>query len=123
MKLPDAVNCTSKRNFTQVSNDLIRDETLSFKAKGLSFYLKSQFEPHKICISEIAKHSSDGKAAISGAIKELQEKGYLKIIKYKSTETGKYMGSFWIMADKPYMFNMKNCRDFANKHQLTAKGI
>lgn len=70
-----------KDNFTILDNTCIRDDRLSWKAKGVHTYLMSLPDDWKIHISEIVNHSSDGKAALYSAIQMLEEYGYIKKIR------------------------------------------
>lgn len=70
-----------KDNFTILDNTCIRDDRISWKAKGVHTYLMSLPDDWKIHISEIVNHSSDGKAALYSAIQMLEEYGYIKKIR------------------------------------------
>lgn len=70
-----------KENFTILDNTCIRDNKLSWKAKGVHTYLMSLPDDWKIHISEIVNHSCDGKAALYSAIQMLEEYGYIKKIR------------------------------------------
>jgi hypothetical protein len=65
-------------NFTQIKNDWLRDERLSFKARGLLAYLESHTVGWKINVGWLVAHSIEGKEAIRSAIYELELHGYLR---------------------------------------------
>lgn len=67
-------------NFTIVNNDWLRDERLTFKARGLLAYIESHSIEWKINVSWLVAHSVEGKEAIRSAIAELELHGYLKRI-------------------------------------------
>jgi hypothetical protein len=71
------VKTKKERNYTVLDNTFIQDASLSWKAKGLMTYLLSLPDDWEIHLSEIEKHSTDGKAALRSAINELKEHGYL----------------------------------------------
>lgn len=64
-------------NFTIISNNWLRDERLSFKARGLLAYIESHSVEWQITVSWLVKHSVEGKEAIRSAIAELELHGYL----------------------------------------------
>lgn len=89
------------RNFTVLNNDLIRDATLSFKARGLLQYMLSMPDDWKFYVSELAKHSSkEGEGAIRSAITELEETGYMRRIR-KRGKGGKFEAVDWEVLDEP----------------------
>jgi hypothetical protein len=65
-------------NFTIISNNWLRDERLTFKARGLLAYIESHEVKWKINVSWLVAHSVEGKEAIRSAIAELELLGYLK---------------------------------------------
>lgn len=64
-------------NFTIISNDWLRDERLTFKARGLLAYIESHTIGWKINVAWLVAHSVEGKEAIRSAIAELELYGYL----------------------------------------------
>ena len=66
------------KSFTIIDNRGMKDEKLSLKAKGLLAYLLTLPDDWKIYVSELQKHSRDGRDSIRAAINELIENGYLK---------------------------------------------
>lgn len=64
--------------FTQVYNDLINDESVSFKAKGLFAYIQSKPREWKYYFNDLVNHSKDGKDSIRSGLCELEDAGYLK---------------------------------------------
>jgi len=77
-----------KSNFTQIPNSLILDEELSYKAKGVYTYLASKGDGWVFYVSEIAKHSKDGKDSVKSALTELIQNRYLVRHKLNNEETG-----------------------------------
>lgn len=67
----------TKHNFTQVSNTIVEDKKLSFKAKGVFLYMWSKPDGWKFWADDIKKHGTEGKEAIKKAIDELETEGYL----------------------------------------------
>lgn len=65
-------------NFTIISNDWLRDERLTFKARGLLAYIESHHVKWEINVGWLVAHSVEGKEAIRSAIAELELYGYLR---------------------------------------------
>ena len=65
-------------NYTRVSNDIVWDKRLSFKAKGLYLYLCSM--PSDCCINsrQLLSAGLDAHHAISSAIEELVRLRYVR---------------------------------------------
>lgn len=63
--------------FTQVKNNVLKDNKLSWKAKGLFAYLYSKPEDWDFAIKRIAKDSNEGEWTVRTGLKELEERGYL----------------------------------------------
>jgi len=64
-------------NFTTLSNNLIGNPQLSFKAKGILFYLLSNAESWKVYEQDIQNHAKDGRESIRTGVKELINAGYI----------------------------------------------
>lgn len=79
------------KNYTVLSNDFIKDEELSWKAKGLITYLMHLPPDWDVYLSDLENRSSDGMTSTSSGVKELIKKGYMKRIR-KHDEKGKFRG-------------------------------
>lgn len=89
------------RNFSIIGNDIIEDQRLSFKARGLLIYMLSKPDDWKFYSSELVKHSDkDGREAINNAIKEIEAVGYLRRKQVRS-EHGKFGSTDWELLDTP----------------------
>jgi hypothetical protein len=83
-------------NFTQISNEVLLDERLSFKARGILALLLSRPKNWKIYIDEIVERSDlDGKYSVRTRFKELKEFGYLELVKVWNSATGKFEGTVY----------------------------
>ncbi len=83
-------------NFTQISNEVLLDERLSFKARGILALLLSRPKNWKIYINEIVERSNlDGKYTVQSGFKELKALGYIELIKVWNKETGKFEGTVY----------------------------
>jgi len=50
----------SKKDFSVTNNIWLKDTSLGWKSKGLLAYLLSLPDDEKICVKELAAHSTDG---------------------------------------------------------------
>lgn len=75
--------------------EIIKDNNLSWKAKGIYFALKEIIENERCSSIELKSMSSDGIHSTSKGVKELIENGYLT---REMTKNGaRYSGSKWIL--------------------------
>lgn len=80
-----------------ISNVGLKDEKLSFKAKGLLAYMLSLPDDWVFYETELVNHSTDGLASVKSGLKELQERGYLDRNRERNAKgqlkklTGRYM--------------------------------
>lgn len=89
----------TNNSYTNISNQLVRDKRLSWKARGIFCYLWSQADNWQFYISEIANHAPEGKESLQNGIKELEKYGYLKRLDKHSKQNGKFEGKAWLLTD------------------------
>lgn len=71
-----------KDNFTTIHNDLLNDNQLSWKAKGILIYMLSKPSNWEYNIKgDISKRSSDRETAVYSGIQELVKYGYVSRLK------------------------------------------
>ena len=70
--------------FTQISNDVLYSDKLSFKAKGLYAYMLAKPDNWNFSAKRISKEVKDGRDSILSALKELQKIGLIQYIKHSS---------------------------------------
>lgn len=80
--------------YVMLNKTCLRDEKLSWKAKGLHSYLLSLPDDWQIYIEDLKNRSKDGKEATSTAIKELINAGYVKRIAKRDSKTNRFIGGF-----------------------------
>lgn len=105
--MPDAINCSLTKDFTQVPNTLLRDPTLSAKAKAVHCLLLSNKQgwcTHRKTLQTLMK---EGDSTIDNALVELEKRGWLMRVRYRNKHTKIWIGSFWAYTDVPGQFNMK----------------
>ncbi len=66
-----------QRNYTVIDNRPLRNEKLSWKAKGLLSYLLSLPQDWDLHLSELESHATDGETSLRSGINELREAGYI----------------------------------------------
>lgn len=86
--------------YAQISNDVLNDEHLSFKAKGILSYLLARPDDWETYQSHLADLGPDGEHAVRSGIKELREAGYLERTVVRG-EDGQYEGYEYIVYEHP----------------------
>lgn len=87
-----------KKNFSMVSNVIAKDNTISLKAKGMCLILVHFPENWHFYEEKLQDYTSDGKTAISNALKELEFSGYL--YRKQLREKGRFASKVWIFSDE-----------------------
>jgi hypothetical protein len=90
-----------KNNFTQISNTLLEDSRLSWRAKGLLCYMLSRPDNWKINRTDLYRRATEGRDAMQNALNELKEFNYLHVYQ-NQTENGKFEGWVWEYGDEPF---------------------
>lgn len=91
-----------KNNFTVISNSTIQDGSVSFKARGLHHFLLSLPDTWKANINHLASTSDkDGKAAVTSALNELINAGYVIRETERSSETGQFSTTIYKVFESP----------------------
>ena len=80
-----------KINFTQISNNLLLDKSLSAKAKGIYAYLFCKPDNWDFSVDRIVNDFKDGYKSINWGIKELEEARYLTREKQKDGRNTYYI--------------------------------
>ena len=77
--------------FVMVSKNLINDNRLNWKTKGLLIYLLSKPDNWKVNLTDLIKHAVDGRDSVMSAIKQAEKFGYLKYTKQQKDEQGRFI--------------------------------
>jgi hypothetical protein len=81
------------RDFSIVMNRAIRDPRLSWRAKGiLAACLNDGFSK-----AWVIEHGREGRDAVSRALKELRELGYLESRVERCKASGRVVGERWVL--------------------------
>ncbi len=93
--------CQKSRLYTKISNNVLQNTLLSFKARGLIAYILSLPDSWVLSVEHLATASPQGREAVQGAIKELQSLGYMQLIIDRDAGTGRIVKRRWIAYDDP----------------------
>ena len=89
--MENIIKVNRKHHFTQVTNKIIRDESLSGLAVGIYSYLISHDpEKFKICKKNVESRFPEGRVVFAKAWQELIDLGWVISERVRSSETGKY---------------------------------
>jgi hypothetical protein len=84
--------------FSIISNEVVRDRRLSYKARGILLELLSRPDNWRIDAKGL-ETDLDGRAAVLSALRELREFGYL-VTKREHDKKGQFMTQSWVF-DRP----------------------
>lgn len=128
-KSTTAYRSVRKSHFTQISNDLLNDKTISLEAKGLLSIFLSNNDEWDLHMSEIIKRSKNGRDAHYTALKKLIKAGYIARLEFKQLSNFQFLHLEYIFSDnKEDVINgIKDAQKFANENEqiivLTYKDI
>lgn len=88
-----------KNNFSIISNSVMQDVKLSWKAKGLLCYLLHLPDDWRINTKHLEKQATDGRHSLKVGLIELQKAGYLTHENLR--EKGKFIGHVWTVYEEP----------------------
>lgn len=97
-----------KKAFTMLSNEIAKDINLSLKAKGMSLIIAHFPSDWTFYEEKLQDYTSDGKTAISNALKELEVSGYL--FRKQLREKGRFSNKLWIFSDEK--LSSEDLKDF-----------
>lgn len=66
-----------ENHFTVIENQVLRDERLSYKARGILIYILSHIDNWRISADDLADKSTDGRTAVLSGLEELRTLGYI----------------------------------------------
>lgn len=87
--------------FTMILNDAIRDDRISWRAKGILAGCLSHANNFQFTKTWIIEHGTEGRDAVNNALNELRKYGYLEDRINKCARTGKIIGWGLIFKDRP----------------------
>ena len=87
--------------YAQISNDLINDRSISFKALGIATYILSKPDDWQVYISDLIRDNDKEKSVRSG-INELIEKKYMQRYRVYDAETKKVHHWETLISETPF---------------------
>ncbi|MFA5934951.1 MAG: hypothetical protein WC827_03650 [Candidatus Paceibacterota bacterium] len=118
LNIPDASNCSITKNFTQISNDLLRNPEMSAKAKVILCILLSNKEGWHSYISKLQSLMKEKRDAIYVGIQELEEYNYLRRCAYRDIITKQWKGMFLAYTDIKGEFNIEDTINYLKDYGL-----
>lgn len=92
-----------RRDFTIIPNRVLRDDAVSYRARGLLVYLLSQPPGWLISSSRLALQTGEGRDAVRTALRELMCAGYLNLDR-RQDHRGLW-ASHYTVTDTPWYFD------------------
>jgi hypothetical protein len=83
------VRTKKNKNYTTINNTVLRDERLSWRARGIAAYLLTMPDDWEISHDHLWKHGVEGRDAVLNAMRELEDAGYLVRTKFQDKK-GKF---------------------------------
>ena len=117
----DAPN--NRQCFKKIKVDAAQDVRLSYKARGVLFYLLSNKDGWRGQIYNLNSYSKkDGVTAIRSAMKELSNLGYVRLV--KNAEGGVFQGSYYEICynDHPLKSSSKKVKYVKGEDHLAVLG-
>jgi len=101
-------------------NTFLNDHRLSFKAKGVLFYILAQPDGYRPSVDDLAQRSSDGANAVRAAIAELRLAGYA-VVETQFSGNGQMRGQALRVACDPRYAQRPENQRFAAKHAAKSR--
>ncbi len=97
------IRCKKNRDHPYVIIDkrIAVDAALSWKAKGLMFYLLSCPDDWQVRVADLVKRSHDGETAVRSALRELEAHGYIVREQLTDPRTGRFAGTRLTVYEQP----------------------
>lgn len=96
---PRIVLCGQKDDpFARVLKSMLDDPAISWRAKGILAYLIGKPRDWKVRVSDLQKHSKEGRDSVRTALNELRNAGYAKLIDIRD-DRGRLIEWMWTISD------------------------
>lgn len=115
------------KEFVRIQNDILTNEELSWKAKGLLCFMLSRKDDWNFHKVQVQKYSKDGRDGTISAFNELIKAGYVKQVR-KRDDKGKFASFDYYVYDTPFtgspqMDNpLSEKPNMENPHLVTTQG-
>lgn len=96
----------SKGNFTQVSNKIILDPSITPNEKVILLYVFMRPDNWNVSMADVSSHTGLGITSLKTAMKGLKEKGFVKTTTIR--ENGRICGTHYIFIEEPESYNFQD---------------
>ncbi|WP_338017830.1 hypothetical protein [Streptomyces adustus] len=93
--------------FTQIANGLFRDPRLFLKAKGIFGLISTHRDGWRMSVTDLARRSRDGEAAVKSGLKELEQHGFLLRERERRSD-GTFGAAAYFITDLPSLQNSRS---------------
>lgn len=105
-----------RRSFTQIDNEIVNNEEISWQAKGMMLYLLSKPDGWSFYEKDLTNRATNGKDSVRSIIKELLDYGYLKRGERLRNNKGNLGGYKYVVED--YLFESYDGKSYIGKSKV-----
>ena len=80
------VRTVKNTNYTTISNVILNDARLTWKARGIAAYLLSKPDDWRVNYEHLVSAAPDGRSAVLAAMRELEECGYISRYRFQGDD-------------------------------------
>lgn len=91
-----------EKEFAQISNKLINNRELSYKALGILTYILSKPDDWEVYMSDLMREGVDGEKSVRSGLKELINHKYIQRYRVYNKETGKVNHWETLVSEEPF---------------------
>ena len=91
-----------EKEFAQISNELINNKELSYKALGILTYILSKPDDWQVYMSDLIREKVDGEKSVRNGLNELIEKKYVQRYRVYNKDTGKVHHWETLVSETPF---------------------
>ena len=88
-----------ERDYTQIPNRWLRDERLTYRARGILGLLLSHKDGFAVALTDLVVNKAERQEAVRTAVRELEAHGYL--LRVYPVNGGRFAAPDWILQEPP----------------------